>query len=198
MAGIFSYLLRYGAFFLFAVVFLEQIGVPLPAAPFPLAAGALVKRDKMNLAAAIGLATLASLLADLVWFYLGRIHGKKVLSWICRLSLNPDRCVIRTEFHFTRHGMRAVIFGKFIPGVNTVLPPMAGSSPVTWRRFIFFDTLSSLLYAGTYILLGYFFHRQLKWLVQFLERLGFGAAGLVIGLIVLYVLYRYWQGRRKV
>src|SRR6185503_3647195 len=92
-----EFLVRHGAAVLFAAVFVEQMGVPLPAAPWLLAAGALAATGKINWLVAITAATFASVLADLFWFYLGRYRGHRVLSFLCRISLEPDSCVRRTQ-----------------------------------------------------------------------------------------------------
>ena len=104
-----EFLVRHGAAVLFAAVFVEQIGVPLPAAPWLLAAGALAGTGKINWFTALAAATFGSLLADVIWFYLGRHGGHRVLSLLCRISLEPDSCVRRTQDLFTRYGMRGVV-----------------------------------------------------------------------------------------
>src|ERR1051325_7818655 len=101
MNGTIEFLVRHGAAVLFAAVFVEQIGVPLPAAPWLLAAGALAGTDKMNWFVVLGAAVFGSVLADLIWFYLGRHGGLRMLSLLCRISLEPDSCVRRTEGFFT-------------------------------------------------------------------------------------------------
>src|SRR5216117_3154483 len=151
MNEILEFVVRHGAAVLFAAVFVEQIGIPLPAAPWLLAAGALSGAGKMNWAVALGAATLASMLADLIWFYLGRYAGHRVLNFLCRISLEPDSCVRRTQDVFTRYGMRGVVAAKFIPGLSTLAPPLAGSSGVSAPRFFFFDGLGSLAYGGGFI-----------------------------------------------
>src|SRR5213595_2755400 len=156
-----EFLVRHGAAVLFAAVFVEQLGVPLPAAPWLLAAGALAATGKINWFAAITAATFGSVLADLIWFYLGRFRGQRVLNLLCRISLEPDSCVRRTQDLFTRYGMRGVIAAKFIPGLSTLAPPMAGNSGMAAPRFFFFDSLGSLLYAGVFILAGIIFSHQL-------------------------------------
>src|SRR5580693_3028568 len=125
MNDIIEALADHGAAFLFVAVFVEQIGVPLPAMPWLLAAGALAGTGKMNWAVALSAATLGSLLADLIWFYLGRYRGQRVLNLLCRISLEPDSCVRRTENLFTRYGMPGVVVAKFIPGLSTLVPPLA-------------------------------------------------------------------------
>jgi membrane protein DedA with SNARE-associated domain len=191
-----QFLVRHGAALLFAAVFVEQLGVPLPAAPWLLAAGALAATGKINWFVAITAATVGSVLADLIWFYLGRYGGKRVLNLLCRISLEPDSCVRRTQDIFTRYGMRGVIVAKFIPGLSTLAPPLAGSSGVSASRFFFFDGLGSLLYAGCFILLGVLFSRQLEQVIDGLASLGSSALGVVVGLLALYIGYKYFQRRK--
>ena len=191
-----EFVVRHGAALLFAAVFVEQLGVPLPAAPWLLAAGALAATGKINWFVAITAATVGSVLADLIWFYLGRYGGNRVLNLLCRISLEPDSCVRRTQDVFTRYGMRGVIVAKFIPGLSTLAPPLARSSGVRASRFFFFDGLGSLLYAGCFILLGILFSRQLEQVIDALASLGSSALGVVVGLLALYIGYKYFQRRR--
>src|SRR5205807_3294245 len=104
MDDVTQFLIRHGGLVLFAVVLAEQVGLPIPAVPVLLAAGALAGTGNMNLVAAIGLSVIACLLGDLVWFYLGRRRGRQVLNLLCRISLEPDSCVRHTEDFFVRHG----------------------------------------------------------------------------------------------
>src|SRR5437867_7098392 len=180
-----AFLVRHGAAVLFAAVFVEQLGAPLPAAPWLLAGGALAATGKINWLTAFIAATFGSVLADLIWFYLGRYGGHRVLNLLCRISLEPDSCVRRTQDLFTRYGMRGVVAAKFIPGLSTLAPPLAGSSGVSAPRFFFFDGLGSLLYAGCFILVGVLFSHQLEQVIAALASLGSGALGVVVGLAVL-------------
>src|SRR5437867_6963943 len=191
-----EFLVRHGVAVLFAAVFVEQLGVPLPAAPWLLAGGALAATGKINWFAAFIAATFGSVLADLIWFYLGRYGGHRVLNLLCRISLEPDSCVRRTQDLFTRYGMRGVVAAKFIPGLSTLAPPLAGSSGVSAPRFFFFDGLGSLLYAGCFILVGALFSHQLEQVFAALASLGSGALAVVIGLLALYIGYKYFQRRK--
>jgi membrane protein DedA with SNARE-associated domain/rhodanese-related sulfurtransferase len=191
-----EFLVRHGAVVLFVAVFIEQMGIPLPAAPWLLAAGAMAGTGKMNWLVALGSASLGSVAADLIWFYLGRRYGNRVLRLLCRISLEPDTCVRRTEGVFTRYGMKGVVVAKFIPGLSTLAPPLAGSSGISVPRFLFFDALSSVLYAGGFILVGVLFSRQLEQIISALAGLGRGALGVVAALAALYIGYRYLQRRR--
>src|SRR6267143_1139488 len=160
-----AFLLRHGASVVFAAVFIEQIGLPLPAAPVLLAAGALVVAGKMHSITALSAAVFGSLLADSIWFILGRRNGRRVLRLLCRISLEPDSCVRRTQDMFTRYGMRGVVLAKFLPGLSTLVPPLAGSSGVSAPRFFFFDAFGSLLYGGCFILIGILFSHQLEQII---------------------------------
>jgi len=191
-----EFLVRHGTAVLFAAVFVEQMGLPLPAAPWLLAAGALAGTGKMNWFVALSAAALGSVLADMIWFYLGRHGGHRVLSLLCRISLEPDSCVRRTQDLFTRYGMRGVVAAKFIPGLSTLAPPLAGSSGLSTPRFLFFDGLGSLLYGGFFILVGVLFSHQLEQIIDALAGLGRSALGLVAGLVALYIGYKYFQRHR--
>jgi len=191
-----DFLVRHGTAVLFVAVFIEQMGVPLPATPWLLAGGALVGGGQMNWVSAVCAAVLGSLLADVIWFYLGRHYGNRVLGLLCRISLEPDSCVRQTQNMFTRYGMKGVIVAKFIPGLSTIAPPMAGNSGVSATRFFLFDGAGSLLYGGGLILVGVLFSRQLEQVIAALESLGGSALAVVGGLVALYIAYKFFQRYR--
>src|ERR1041385_7495201 len=183
MSETLDFLTRHGPLVLFLAVFVEQMGVPLPAAPWLLAAGALAGAGKMNGVSALVAAAVGSLLGDAIWFYLGRHYGNRVLKLICRISLERDSCVRRTQDVFTRYGMRGVVAAKFIPGLSTLATPLAGSSGISAPRFFFFDGAGSLLYGGGFILVGILFSHQLEQVIDALAGLGGGALAVVVGLV---------------
>jgi membrane protein DedA with SNARE-associated domain/rhodanese-related sulfurtransferase len=156
----------------------------------------LIGAGKMNWAVALGSAAIGSLLADLIWFYLGRYYGNRVLGLLCRISLEPDTCVRRTQGVFTRYGVKGVVAAKFIPGLSTLAPPLAGSSGVSIFRFLLFDGGGSLLYVGTFMFVGFLFSHQLEQVIAALASLGNGALAVVGGLAALYIGYKYYQRRR--
>jgi membrane protein DedA with SNARE-associated domain/rhodanese-related sulfurtransferase len=190
------FLTHYGAATLFAAVFLEQMGLPLPVVPLLLAAGALSSTGQFNLLTGFGLTVLACLIADTLWFYLGRYRGHRVLGLLCRISLEPDSCVRRTQNVFTRHGLRGVVVAKFVPGLSTVAPPLAGMAGVGIGRFLLADGLGAVLYGGGFLFLGYLFSSQIQQLAAALGSVGGGLLRLVIGLGVIYVGFKYWQRQR--
>jgi len=191
-----QFLARHGVPILFAAVFVEQLGVPLPAAPWLLAAGALIGAGQMGWVMALGVAWLGSMLADSIWFYLGRRYGNRTLGFLCRVSLEPDSCVRRTQNVFTRYGMKGIVVAKFFPGLSTIAPPLAGGSGASAGRFLFFDGIGSLLYVGGFIVLGCVFSRQLEQVMAALSDLGGRALALVGVLAAAYIGYRFLQRHR--
>jgi membrane protein DedA with SNARE-associated domain len=178
------------------VVFVEQIGLPIPALPLLLAAGALSAAGKFNLLLGIVVTVIASLIADAFWFYLGRYRGNQVLRFLCRISLEPDSCVRRTQNVFTRYGLRGVVVAKFFPGMSTVAPPLAGMAGVPVGQFLLFDGLGAFLYGSSLLGLGYLFSNQIEQIGAAIAQIGGRALGLMAGLAALYIAYKYWQRQR--
>ena len=196
MAHFLQFLRSHGLPLVFLAVFLEQMGVPLPALPWFLAAGALAAEGSFSLALAIFITVIACLIADTAWFYLGRRRGNQVLRLLCKISLEPDTCVRQTQNMFTRLGLKGLLIAKFVPGLSTVAPPMAGMSRVKVGRFLFFDSGGAILYCGSLILLGYFFHNQLEQIVNALATVGGKAVFLMVAAVVGYIGYKFWQRER--
>jgi membrane protein DedA with SNARE-associated domain/rhodanese-related sulfurtransferase len=191
-----QFLINHGLPLVFAAVFLEQIGLPLPASPWLLAAGALSAIGKFGLLSAVWVAIIACLAADAIWFYLGRHRGNQVLGLLCRISLEPDSCVRRTQNVFTRYGVKGLVVAKFVPGFSTVAPPLAGMSGMSIGQFLLFDGLGSLLYGGCFILLGYFFSNQIQQILEALASVGGSALRLIVVVAIGYIGFKYWQRHR--
>jgi membrane protein DedA with SNARE-associated domain len=198
MIDVTEFLLSYGGPVLFAIVFVEQAGLPLPSAPWLLAAGALSATGRLSPTLAIGVTALAAVLADSLWFFVGRRGGHRVLRMFCRLSLSCTSCIDRTKNLFARHGLEALVAAKFLPGLGAVMPPLAGALGMSTSRFLLFDGLGSLIYGSFYIVAGFLFHDQLGKAISWLSRLGFGAVLLGLVLIAGYVAFKYLQRRKPV
>src|SRR5215831_476129 len=127
MAALTAYVLTYGLPLVFVIVLLEQLGAPIPAIPVLVVAGALSMDRDLSAWQVLLVAIVASLIADTVWFLLGRAQGNRILKTLCKISLSPDSCVRQTESVFERWGMPSLLVAKFIPGFSTVAPPMAGA-----------------------------------------------------------------------
>lgn len=196
MADTLQFLVKHGYVVLFASVLAQQLGVPLPSTPFIIAAGALAHSGQLSFTAALFVACIAAMLADLVWFEIGRRRGVRVLQFFCRISLEPDYCVRRTEMSFARYGAKTLVVGKIVPGVSALATPMAGIYGLSRSRFVFFDGLGILLWIGAFELLGYLFSDQLEDVIAYASRFG----GLLFVLVALglagYVAWKYVQRRR--
>lgn len=192
----FDFLAEHGASVLFWVVFVEQIGLPLPALPLLVAAGALVGAGKMSLAAALLLPVAASLPPDLAWYYLGRHKGGKVLGFLCRLSLEPDSCVRDTENVFHRNGPRGLLLAKFIPGFSTVAPPLAGIVGMPAATFVLYDLGGTLIWAAISAGIGALFSNQLEQLIGLFDQVG----GLMLVIILLglagFIAYKLYHRQK--
>jgi len=171
----------------------EQLGVPIPALPFLLAAGALSAAGQFNLILGIVATLAACLIPDVFWYYLGRYRGNRVLGFLCRISLEPDSCVRRTQNAFSRYGLRGVVASKFFPGLSTVAPPLAGMAGVPVVKFLLADGFGALLYGGSLLCLGYLFSNQIQQIAAAASQVGGSALSLMAGLAVLYIAYKYWQ-----
>lgn len=190
------FLVRHGYSVLFVWVLAEQVGFPLPAIPVLLAAGALARAGPLNFAFVLGWAILASLLSDVLWYELGRRRGRPILSWLCRISLEPDSCVRRTEDVFARYGSRSLLVAKFIPGFSTAAPPLSGAFHMRLGRFLLFDSLGTLIWAGAFAGLGYLFSKQLEYVAAYAQRLGVTLVVIMVGGLAAYMIWKYVQRRR--
>ncbi len=196
MSDALQFLVRNGYAVLFLWVGAEQLGLPLPAVPLLLAAGALAGAGKLSLGAILGAAVVASLLSDTVWYEIGRRKGVRVLNFLCRVSLEPDSCVRRTEDVFMRHGAKSLLVAKFLPGLNTAAPPLAGIFRMPLSHFLFFDGLGALLWAGTFVFLGFIFSNQLERVAQYALPLGTWLVAILLGALAAYVAWKYAQRQR--
>jgi len=196
MNEVVGFLIEQGYIVLFLWVLFEQLGFPVPVVPILLAAGALAGFGKLNFVLVFGLAFLATLLSDQFWYQVGLRRGSKVLSFLCRISLDPDSCVRRTKSIFARHGARSLLVAKFIPGMATVAPPLAGIFHMHLLRFLFFDGLGAFIWVGVFTLVGYQFGHEIEDLA--VNSSGMGPwVGLVVPVgLAAYMVWKYIQRQR--
>jgi membrane protein DedA with SNARE-associated domain/rhodanese-related sulfurtransferase len=157
----------------------EQLGIPLPAAPVLLAAGALSAQHELSFIFALLASLAGSLAADSAWFVIGRRYGQHVLRILCKLSLEPTTCVRRTEDSFGHRRGVTVLIAKFVPGLSTLAPPVAGQNGMAFGSFLVFDGIGAMLWVGSLLLTGRFFGDLLKRDPRMLDWAGEFSGGLL-------------------
>jgi membrane protein DedA with SNARE-associated domain len=191
-----QFLLQHGYAVLFFFVFVEQVGFPVSALPILLAAGAMAASGRLSAAAGIAVAVVAALLADLIWYELGRRRGSSMLNLLCRLSLEPDSCVRRTQNLFDRHGAGCLIYAKFVPGLSTAAPPLAGLTGMNRWRFVLLDAVGGVVWAAAAGGTGYILKDELERIAIPALRMGRWLVVLLAGGLAAYVFWRFMERRR--
>jgi membrane protein DedA with SNARE-associated domain len=188
MDTIVQFVLKHGYSILFAALFAHQLGLPLPGPLFLLAAGALAAAGKLSLVASIGLAVTACVLADWVWYEAGRRRGDKVLHFIHRFTRDPDYHDRRAKETFARFGLPLLLLAKFVPGLDAVAPPLAGTSRTSRLRFLAYDAVGAAIYSCAYTGLGYVFSHDLNRAAECASRAGSVFAGLALAALFIYAV----------
>ena len=196
MNQITQFLVSYGGLFLFVVGFGEQCGLPLPGAPWLLAAGALSASGKFSLLAAIGWTAAGSMVADAIWFFLGHRGKVRVFRLFPHLQSVQVRLARATLAKTILDGLRMLTLAKFMPVGNSVVAMHAGALDVSRLRFLLVDSLASVVYASVYASLGFAFHNQLEQVLAVLQKLGTVSLVLIVVLVGTYVAHRFVKRHR--
>jgi membrane protein DedA with SNARE-associated domain/rhodanese-related sulfurtransferase len=166
----------------------EQFGIPLPATPVLIAAGALSAEHRLSFSLALLLGVVASITADTTWFLVGRRYGHHVLRILCKLSMEPTICVRKTQDSFGRRRAVTLMIAKFVPGLATLAPPVAGENGMAFGRFLFFDGIGATLWVGTLLSIGRLFGDALKRDPSLLNWVGrFSGALLMLGILGFFI-----------
>jgi membrane protein DedA with SNARE-associated domain len=187
MQEISELLMQHGLLLVFANVLLTQAGMPVPAVPILVVAGAFVAQGQLALAPLIGVTVVASLLGDAPWYVAGRRYGYRILRTLCRVAIEPDTCVKQTEGIFERWGAPSLMVAKYIPGFATVAPPLAGTMKLAVPSFVLYSAVAALLWAGLPIAIGAVLHAEVERALAWLEGMGAGALAVIAGVLALYV-----------
>lgn len=185
---------QYGLPVLVGTVFLEALGLPLPAGLALLIAGASSKQPSLRPQLVLPVALAAMLCADNILYLAGRYTGWWLLRILCRLSLNPDSCILRTADSFYRRGRFLLLFAKFVPGVNSLAPPLAGSMKLPFRQFVWLDLAGASIYIAVYWTAGFLFSDILSSLLKGFDTFGRVVTSIVFIAVALYLGYqvRLW------
>ncbi|MGA2003256.1 MAG: VTT domain-containing protein [Terriglobales bacterium] len=196
MNDLVSIISRHGYLFLAVVCFAEAVGLPLPAALAILTAGAVSAYGHLHFYVVFLVGLIAMLCGDMLLYFAGRASGWALLGLLCRLSANPETCILRSAEYFYRRGKLTLLFAKFIPGINTMSPPLAGSMRMRPGQFLAFDSMGAALYIGAYAAAGYLFSDALRAITRGVRSAGFDAE-VVFGVgLTAYIIYRIVIYRR--
>jgi membrane protein DedA with SNARE-associated domain len=196
MSDLLTMMARHGYALTFALLFAEAIGLPFPAAIALVAAGAAVASHTLSGSGVLLAAMMALLIGDTAQFWLGRYTGWALLGLLCRLSMNPETCILRSAESFYKRGKATLVIAKFVPGINTMAAPLAGSMRMRFGQFLRLDFAGALLYSVTYLMVGYLSRDFLAATLS-----GFHAAGRAMEIVIIsalsgYAIYRTAQFRR--
>ncbi len=187
---------HYGYSFVFLAVFAENLGLPIPSFPIGLVAAALAGTVNFRLHWIVAVSALAALAGDSIWYAIGRRRGRPILRLLCSLSLGPDSCVSRTENLFEHYGGKSLLVAKFLPGLNTIAPPLAGLLKMPPPRFVLLDLGGIGLWVTSAILLGLGFRTEVEWIMAWLSAMGVTSVLIILVLLAGFLLLK-WVDRRR-
>jgi membrane protein DedA with SNARE-associated domain/rhodanese-related sulfurtransferase len=190
------FFVHYAYLIIFLWVLVEQIGIPIPSVPVLLTAGTLSATHRVSFIGITFAMLLACVIADTIWFSLGRRYGNSVLKLLCRLSFEASTCVSKTEGYFTRRGAVTLLFAKFVPGLSTVAAPIAGQTGMSYGRFLAWDLAGSLIWGESFILAGRFFGDLAKKSAPFFAWLGHFAIFIFAAMVLGFLFHRIWKQRK--
>jgi membrane protein DedA with SNARE-associated domain/rhodanese-related sulfurtransferase len=184
---------HYGLLIVGTNVLLDQVGLPVPAMPTLIVAGAFAADGNLSLGSLFGISVIACLLPDCGWYVVGKIYGIRVLKTLCRISLEPDSCVSQTQTRFERWGIGSLVIAKFVPGLAVIAPPLAGAMRIGWPKFIALSTVGGALWVGAALAAGVLFKSQIGAVLAHLNRIGGVAGMLMAGLLAAYIAFKWWE-----
>jgi membrane protein DedA with SNARE-associated domain/rhodanese-related sulfurtransferase len=187
---------HYGLLIVAANVLVDQIGLPVPAMPTLIVAGAVAAGGSLALGSLFVASVIACLLPDCGWFLVGQVYGIRVLKTLCRISLEPDSCVSQTQSRFERWGVNSLVIAKFVPGLAIIAPPLAGAMRIGWPRFIALSAMGGALWVGTGLAAGMLFKTQIQQLLIHLDRIGSITGTVVAAALIGYIVYKWWERAR--
>jgi membrane protein DedA with SNARE-associated domain/rhodanese-related sulfurtransferase len=191
-----SLITQYGLLVVALNVLLDQIGLPIPAMPTLIVAGAMAAAGHLSVGPLFGWSVAACVAPDCAWYLVGQRYGIRVLKTLCRISLEPDSCVSQTQTRFERWGVNSLVVAKFVPGLAIIAPPLAGAMRIGWPRFAVLSALGAAIWVGFGLTAGALFRTQIEILLARLDRIGNVAALAVGAALAAYVAYKWWERLR--
>jgi membrane protein DedA with SNARE-associated domain len=196
MTDLLSIISHHGYLFLAVICFAEAAGLPLPASLAILTAGAVAAFGHLHFYLVFGIALIALVTGDVILYFMGKFTGWALLGFLCRLSANPETCILRSAEYFYRRGKQTLLFSKFIPGINAMTPPLAGSMKMRLGDFLLYDTAGVVLYVGAYSVAGYLFSDALRAITRGLQSAGSAAEVIFAIGLTAYMAHRIYLYRK--
>jgi membrane protein DedA with SNARE-associated domain len=196
MQPLLSLIGHHGYLLVFFIVLAEAVGLPVPAAVALVAGGAAAAAGMLGVFRLLLLAVLAMMTGDILLFVAGRYMGWGLLGFLCKLSVNPETCILRSAESFYKRGNATLLFAKFLPGINTMAPPLAGSMRMPLDDFLRLDVAGASLYATVYVAVGFLFRDFLVSLIRGFQTAGRAVEAATVLALVGYALYRVWLYRK--
>jgi membrane protein DedA with SNARE-associated domain len=187
---------HHGYLIIFLTVFAEAIGLPVPGALALVAGGAAVASGILRGPEALALAVLGTLLGDSLLYILGRRAGWGLLGFLCKVSVNPETCILRSAESFYKRGRTTLLLAKFVPGVNTMAPPLAGSMKLPYGQFLMLDIAGAAFYALAYGAIGFVFRDFVAAIARGFRLVGYAVEIVVIAAAIAFIAYRLWRYRK--
>ena len=197
MTNLTSLIARHGYAIVMVIVFAEAIGLPVPAALALVVAGAATAGHILRAEILVPATLLVMVLGDTLLFSAGRYSGWALLGFLCKVSANPETCILRSAESFYKRGKTTLVVAKFIPGVNTMGPPLAGSMKMPFGQFLRFDLMGGILYTTAYFALGFVGRDFLKAIGTTFQVAGHAIEEVFLVAIVVYIGYRLWLVRKN-
>jgi membrane protein DedA with SNARE-associated domain len=194
---LFALMARHGYAWIFGLLLAEAVGLPFPAAIALVAAGAAVAAHTLWGPYVLIAALVALLMGDTVQFWLGRYMGWLLLGFLCRVSINPETCILRSAESFYKRGKITLVIAKFIPGVNTMAAPLAGSMKMRFWQFLYLDFAGALVYSTTYLVVGYLSRDFLAAILRGFHAASRAMEAVVVATLAVYAVYRIVQYRKN-
>ncbi len=189
--GFISELISAGGALVYGLIFLAGLGLPVPLAPLLLLVGAGLAGARVHPLAGAILPPVMLSLGDIVWFYIGRYYGTGVLKSVCRVSLERDSCVQRTQNSFKRWGLKAMLFSRFVPGLSTLSAPAAGANGEPLSKFVLYDLGGVTFYSSLYIMIGFFFAGQIKEVLELVSSASGNITMFLVSIVVVYIAVKF-------
>ncbi|MCJ1714109.1 DedA family protein [Curtobacterium sp. VKM Ac-2922] len=189
---------RLGEWGVALMLFVETVFPPIPSEVILPLAGFLAGAGRMNLVLVLVLATLGSYVGALVLYWLGRVIGfERTVRWLGKLPLVDEDDFRRAAAWFHRHGRSAVLFGRLVPIVRSLISLPAGADRMPLVSFSFFTVLGSGLWNSVLVLGGAALGTQYERVEQYTEWIDYGMYTAIVVVVAVFVVRRVRRSRAE-